>query len=134
LHASQIAVGDENNLNLRVYGEKAGLEWHQEHPNELLVKYPDRPAEIWRRGNGYDGDAAKKCTRIPAGHPEGYLEAFANVYAEAFRAIAAEVEGKPPPRDLDFPTIADGIEGMEFIETAVKSARRGARWVKMPSA
>ncbi len=134
LHASQISVGDENNLNIRVYGEKAGLEWHQEHPNELLVKYPDRPAEIWRRGNGYMGDTAKKFTRIPAGHPEGYLEAFGNIYAEAFRAIAAEVAGKPPPRGLDFPTIADGIEGMAFIETAVKSARRGARWVKMPVA
>ncbi len=133
LHASQISVGEENALNLRVYGEKGGLEWHQEHPNELIVKYPDRPSEIWRRGNGYVGDTAKKFTRIPAGHPEGYLEAFGNVYAEAFRAIAAEVEGKPLPRDLDFPTIDDGIEGMAFIETAVKSSHLGAKWVKMPS-
>lgn len=130
LHASQISVGDENNLNIRVYGEKAALEWHQEHPNELVVKYPDRPREIWRRGNGYVSDNAKKFTRIPFGHPEGYLEAFGNIYQEVFRAVAAEVEGRRLPADLDFPTIDDGIEGMAFIEAAVKSAKRGAKWVK----
>jgi len=133
LHASQISVGEENNLNLRVYGTKAGLEWHQEHPNELIVKYPDQPAQIWRRGNGYVGAQAKRFTRVPAGHPEGYLEAFGNIYREAFRAIAAEVAGKRRPKDLDFPTIDDGVYGMAFIETAVKSARRGARWVKFPN-
>jgi predicted dehydrogenase len=132
LHASQISVGEENNLNLRVYGTKAGLEWHQEHPNELVVKYPDRPAQIWRRGNGYVGAQAQRFTRVPAGHPEGYLEAFGNIYREAFRAIAAEVAGQRRPKDLDFPTIDDGVYGMAFIETAVKSARRGARWVKFP--
>ena len=132
LHASQISVGEENNLNLRVYGTKAGLEWHQEQPNELVVKYPDRPAQIWRRGNGYVGAQAKRFTRVPAGHPEGYLEAFGNIYREAFRAIAAEVAGKRQPKDLDFPTIDDGVYGMAFIETAVKSARHGARWVKFP--
>jgi predicted dehydrogenase len=133
LHASQICLGEENNLNIRVYGEAASLEWHQEHPNELVVKYGDRPREIWRRGNGYDGPAAAAATRVPAGHPEGYLEAFGNIYREAFRAIAAEVEGRRPPADLDFPTIGDGVEGMAFIETVVKSARLGARWVKFPS-
>jgi predicted dehydrogenase len=132
LHASQISVGEENNLNIRIYGTKAGLEWHQEHPNELWVKFPDRPAQLWRRGNGYVGDAAKRATRIPAGHPEGYLEAFGNLYAEAFRAISAEVQGKPLPKDLDFPTIDDGVKGMAFIETLVRSARAGARWVKFP--
>ncbi len=132
LHASQISVGEENNLNLRVYGTKAGLEWRQEHPNELLVKFPDQPAQLWRRGNGYVGEAAKRVTRIPAGHPEGYLEAFGNVYREAFRAIEAEVSGQPLPADLDFPTIADGVEGMAFIETVVKSAQAGAKWVKFP--
>ena len=131
LHSSQISVGDENNLNIRVYGEKAAIEWHQEHPNELVVKFPDQPSQLWRRGNGYLGDAAKKATRIPAGHPEGYLEAFGNVYREAFRAIAAEVEGQPMPKDLDFPTIDDGIEGMAFIETVVASSARGAKWMKM---
>jgi predicted dehydrogenase len=132
LHCSQISVGDENNLNIRIYGEKGGLEWHQEHPNELHVKFPDQPKQIWRRGNGYDGEAAKKFTRIPAGHPEGYLEAFGNIYREVFRAVAAEIEGKPQPKDLDFPTIDDGIEGMAFIETVVKSSAAGARWVKFP--
>jgi len=133
LYASQISVGEENNLTIRVYGTKAGLEWHQEHPNELLLKYPDKPAEIWRRGNGYLGAAAKRATRIPPGHPEGYLEAFANLYREAFRAIAAEVAGRRPPRDADFPTIADGVAGMAFIAAAVKSSRAGARWVRLKS-
>lgn len=132
LHASQISVGEENNLNIRVYGTKAGLEWRQEHPNELLVKFPDKPAQLWRRGNGYVGDEAKRFTRIPAGHPEGYLEAFGNIYREAFRAISAEVSGKKLPKDLDFPTIADGVEGMAFIETVVKSSRQGAKWIKFP--
>lgn len=132
LHASQISVGDENNLNIRVYGTKGGLEWHQEHPNELFVKFPDRPTQIWRRGNGYDGPTAQKFTRIPAGHPEGYLEAFGNIYREAFRAIEAEVEGKAQPKDLDYPTIDDGVEGMVFIETAVRSAKAGAKWTKFP--
>jgi predicted dehydrogenase len=132
LHSSQICLGDENNLNIRVYGTKAALEWRQEHPNELVLKFADQPRQIWTRGNGYVGEHAKKFTRIPAGHPEGYLEAFANIYAEAFRAIAAEVSGETDPRDLDFPTIDDGIEGMAFIETVVKSSRLGAKWVKFP--
>lgn len=132
LMASQICVGDENNFNIRVYGEKASLEWHQEYPSDLVVKYPDRPREIWRIGNGYNGASARRFSRIPPGHPEGYLEAFANIYCEAFRAIAAEVEGRKQLANLDFPTIEDGIDGMVFIETVVKSAKRGARWVKFP--
>jgi len=130
LNASQICVGDENNLNIRVYGTKAAVEWHQEHPNELVVKYPDQPRQVWRRGNGYDGPEAQRFTRIPAGHPEGYLEAFGNIYREAFRAIAAAVAGAPVPPDLDYPTIDDGVEGMAFIEAVVRSSRRGARWVR----
>lgn len=130
IHASQISVGEENNLNIRIYGTKAGLEWHQEHPNQLIVKYPDKPTEVWGRGNGYVGKAAGGVTRIPPGHPEGYLEAFGNIYKEAFRAIRAEVAGEPLPKDLDFPTIDDGVEGMAFIETVVKSSKAGARWVK----
>lgn len=132
IHASQISVGDENNLNIRVYGTEAAIEWHQEHPNELVVKYPDKPREIWGRGNGYVVQPAAGFTRIPAGHPEGYLEAFGNIYKEAFRAIRAEVAGRKPPKDLDYPTIDDGVEGMAFIETVVKSAARGARWTKFP--
>jgi len=132
LHASQISVGEENNLNIRVYGEKAGLEWKQEHPNQLVVKHPDKPAEIWGRGNGYIAPAAARFTRTPAGHPEGYLEAFGNIYADVFRAIRADVSGKKRPKDLDYPTIADGVEGMAFIETVVKSAKLGAKWVQFP--
>lgn len=133
LHASQISVGEENNLNIRVYGEKAGLEWRQEHPNQLVVKYPDKPTEIWGRGNGYvSSDAAKAAARTPAGHPEGYLEAFGNIYREIFRAVRADVSGKKLPADLDYPTIDDGVEGMAFIETVVKSSKLGAKWVKFP--
>ena len=132
LHASQISVGEENNLNIRVYGTKAGLEWRQEHPNQLVVKYPDKPAETWGRGNGYISPAAARFTRTPSGHPEGYLEAFGNIYKDVFRAIRAEVSGKKPPKDLDFPTIADGVEGMAFIETVVKSSKAGAKWIKFP--
>ena len=133
LHSSQIAVGEENNLILRVYGSEASLEWHQEHPNELIVKYPDRPREILRRGNAYVGEAAQGATRIPAGHPEGYLEAFANLYREAFRAIAAEVAGEPPPEQPDFPRIDDGVARMALIEAAVARARQGAAWVPVAS-
>jgi predicted dehydrogenase len=134
LHASQISVGEENNLNLRVYGTKAAIEWRQEHPNQLIVKYPDRPSEIWGRGNGYVGAEARRFTRTPSGHPEGYLEAFGNLYQELFRALAAEAAGAPRPADLDLPTIEDGVEGMAFIETVVKSSRLGARWVKLAKA
>src|SRR5690606_41392060 len=93
LHASQISVGEENNLNIRVYGEKAGLEWKQEHPNQLVVKHPDKPAEIWGRGNGYIAPAAARVTRTPAGHPEGYLQAFGNISPDVSRAVAADVPG-----------------------------------------
>ncbi|HEY0944086.1 MAG TPA: Gfo/Idh/MocA family oxidoreductase [Opitutaceae bacterium] len=130
LHASQISVGEANALAIRVYGTKGGLEWHQETPETLQVKYPDRPNETWRRGEGYVAERLKPFTRTPSGHPEGYLEAFANIYHDAFRAIAAEVEGKPRPKDLDIPTIEDGVRGMAFIEAVVKSAQRGAKWVK----
>jgi len=134
LHSSQISIGDENMLNIRVYGTKAGLEWRQEFPNELVVKFADQPRQTWRRGNGYLTPRVGQFTRIPAGHPEGYLEAFANIYLEAYRAIRAEVEGKRPPKDLDFPTIDDGVEGMAFIETVVKSSKAGAKWLKFPKA
>jgi predicted dehydrogenase len=131
LYASQISVGEENALSIRVYGEKGGLEWHQENPNELRVSHPDRPAELWRRGNSYLSADVKRHTRLPAGHPEGYLEAFGNLYTEAFRAIEAEVNGRPLPSDLDYPTIHDGVLGMAFIETVVKSAKLGARWTRL---
>jgi predicted dehydrogenase len=133
LYASQVSNGDENNLNIRVYGTKASLEWYQEQPNELIVKAVNQPREIRRRGNTYLSPAARANTRTPFGHPEAFIEAFANVYQAATAAIAAEVEGRPLPADLDFPTIDDGVIGMAFIETAVKSARLGAKWVKFPA-
>ena len=124
LHASQISVGEENALNIRVYGEKGGLEWHQEHPNELIVKYPDRPSEIWRRGNGYVGDTAKKFTRIPSGHPEGYLEGFAQIYADAATLIRAhDQKRKPEPSAALLPTAEDGLRGMRFIAATVEIGR-----------
>ena len=131
LHASQISVGDENNANIRVYGTKASLEWYQEHPNELIVKYPDQPRQIWRRGNDYV-QVPGHFTRVPFGHPEGYLEAFGNIYQEVFRAVRAEVAGRKIPKNIDYPTIDDGLDGMLFVDTVVKSATRGSRWVKMP--
>jgi len=133
LFASQISAGEENNLTVRVYGTKASLEWHQEHPNELIVKYQDAPRRTFRRGNEYLSDVAKRFTRVPAGHPEAFLEAFANIYREGARAIECEVNGKPLPEDLDYPNVNDGVEGMAFIETAVLSAKKGGAWTKMPT-
>jgi predicted dehydrogenase len=133
LHASQISVGEENNLNIRVYGTKASLEWHQEHPNELIVKYPDKPRQVLRRGNGYLGDPAARFTRTPGGHPEGYLEAFGNIYQEACRAISELNSGRKSPAHVDFPGIEDGIAGLAFVEAAVRSSLLGARWVKLAS-
>ena len=134
LYASQVSVGEENSLVIRVYGSKASLEWHQEHPNELTVKYPDAPRRIYRRGNGYVSDIAKRFTRIPAGHPEAFIEAFANIYLEAARAISAVKEGKSIPPDVDYPTVEDGVLGMAFIATAVASAKNGSTWTKLISA
>ena len=133
LYASQVSVGEENNLTIRVYGTKASLEWHQEHPNELTVKYPDAPRQIYRRGNGYVSDIAKRFTRLPFGHPEAFIEAFANIYLEAARAIEAVKEGKSIPADVDYPTVEDGVLGMAFIATAVASAKNGSTWTKFVS-
>ncbi len=131
LYASQISNGDENNLNIRIYGTKASLEWHQEEPNELIVKYHDKPRQILRRGNGYVCKAAAENSRTPFGHPEGFIEAFANVYMAAAKSIAAEVSGKRLPKNPDFPTVDDGIRGMAFIATAVKSSQSKSKWTKM---
>jgi predicted dehydrogenase len=132
LHASQISVGEENNLNIRVYGEKGGLEWHQQEPNTLLLKWGDRPTEILRTGQGALGAAAKANTRIPSGHPEGYLEGFANIYRNFAGHLRAILAGeKPDPLSLDYPTIADGIRGMAFIEAAVESSKGNARWTPL---
>lgn len=132
LYASQISTGDENNLNIRVYGTKASLEWHQEHPNELIVKFAEQPRQIWRRGNSYNGAAASKNTRTPFGHPEAFIEAFANIYAAAAEAITDAILGNPAPAEgYDFPGIEQGVAGMAFIEAAVASSNANAAWVKL---
>lgn len=132
LHASQVSVGEENNLNIRVYGEKGGLEWRQQEPNTLLLKWPDRPIEVLRTGMGYLGAAAAANTRIPAGHPEGYLEGFANIYRNFAGHLRAVLDGTEPPAVcLDYPKIADGIRGMAFIEAAVDSSKHNARWTAL---
>jgi predicted dehydrogenase len=126
LWASQVAIDEENGLNLRVYGEKGSLEWRQEEPNTLLLKWPDRPREILRAGANY-GRLSKEAlgaTRLPAGHPEGYLEAFANLY-KAF--ASALLEGGTP----DVPTIDDGVRGMALIEACVESSRASGRWTRL---
>ncbi len=130
LHCSQISCGEENNLNIRVYGTLGSLAWHQEHPNELKFIAKNEPARTLRRGNGYLSDVAKKFTRLPAGHPEAFIEAFANIYLEAVAAIRANLDGKRG--EFDFPTVDDGVEGMAFIETAVKSAASNGKWTKFP--
>ena len=131
LFASQIAVGEENNLNIRVYGEKGGLEWHQQEPNTLLTKWLDRPVQVLRTGVGELANAAQAATRIPAGHPEGYLEAFANIYRNFAYCVQARLAGEEPDAlHTDFPTVSDGVRGMEFIERVVESSQKGAIWVK----
>ena len=134
IYASQVSNGDENDLNIRVYGTKKSIEWHQEEPNDLLVKDARAPRQVWRRGNDYVTGAAAENTRIPFGHPEGFIEAFANVYNAAAVAIADEVTGKYPRKSgYDFPNIRDGIIGMAFIETVVKSSKSKDKWVKFPT-
>jgi predicted dehydrogenase len=129
LYASQISTGDENNLNIRVYGTDASIEWHQEHPNELVVKFTDAPRQVWRRGNSYNGAEATKFTRLPFGHPEAFIEAFANVYLAAAEAISDHLAGTYPRAEgYDFPTVDDGVEGMAFIEAAVASSKENAAW------
>lgn len=132
IYASQISNGDENNLNIRVYGTKASLEWHQEHPNELVVKAVNQPRVIHRRGNSYLSAVAQASSRTPFGHPEAFIEAFANVYLGAGEAIADEVSGRKNKKSYDFPTVDDGVAGMAFIETVVKSAKSGSKWTKFP--
>ncbi len=131
LYASQISVGEENGLTIRIYGERAALEWHQEHPNELILKFPDQPRQILRRGNAYLSDEAKRFTRLPPGHPEAFIEAFANIYLEAGRAIVDHSAGHSPTLSYDFPTADDGVAGMAFIQTTVQSALSEAKWVPM---
>lgn len=132
LMASQVAAGEENALKIRVYGEKGGLEWFQHDPNTLWAKWLGRPAEMVRVGNGYMGAAAKWNSRTPGGHPEGYVEAFANIYRNFSYTVRALMNGETPkPEMLDFPTVKDGLRGMQFIETMVDAGYDDTRkWVK----
>ncbi len=132
LHASQISVGEENDLNIRIYGTKGGLQWRQMEPNTLLVKSMTQPTQLYRTGVGELSAEATAHTRIPGGHPEGYLEAFANIYRNVAFCIQARLKGeKPDPLYTDFPTVIDGVRGMEFIQKVVESSNAGATWVKM---
>ena len=124
LWASQIAIDEENDLNIRVYGEKGSLQWRQEEPNTLWLKWPDRPREILRAGVNYASQSPEALagTRLPAGHPEGYIEGFANLYTSFASALSGD--GGPP----DCPTVRDGVRGMAFIEAAVESSKAGGSW------
>jgi predicted dehydrogenase len=132
LMASQVAAGEENALKIRVYGEKGGIEWAQQEPNTLIVKWLDQPTQLLRAGGNF-GDrlssfAVKNC-RTPAGHPEGYLEAFANIYKNFALTLSARLEGTTPSAEaLDFPTAADGIRGMAFIDHVVASSSSEQKW------
>ena len=130
LTATQIAAGEENNVKIRVYGEKGGLEWQQSDANTLQVKWLDKPAEIWRTGAGYLSSYAQHNTRTPPGHPEGYLEAFANLYRNFAECVEARLEGKQPkPESLDYPGIEEGVRGMAFIENVIASGKSEQKWL-----
>ncbi|AWO00953.1 oxidoreductase [Chitinophaga alhagiae] len=133
LMASQVAAGEENALKIRVYGEKGGLEWAQHEPNTLLVKWLEKPTEILRAGAGnphLDAFATHNC-RTPGGHPEGYLEAFGNLYRNFALTLQAKIDGQQPTNAmLDFPGVDDGIRGMAFIDNVVKSSASDAKWTK----
>ncbi len=132
LHASQIAAGEENDLNIRVYGTKAGLAWKQMEPNTLTVRWLDKPTEIRRTGIGELYPAAVAAARIPGGHPEGYLEAFANIYKNVAMCIQARIAGTEPDEiHTDFPTVEDGVRGMLFIEKVVASSKSEEKWTKI---
>jgi predicted dehydrogenase len=129
LVASQIAAGEENALTIKVYGEKGGLEWHQEEPNTLKVKWLNAPAQLYRTGHDYLSSFAKHNTRTPSGHPEGYLEAFANIYRNFISTIRMVSNGETPSAEmLDFPTAEDGVRGMAFIENVVASGKSDQKW------
>lgn len=130
LFATQVATGEENNIKIRLYGENGGLEWQQNDANTLLLKWSDKPAEILRTGASYLSSFAKHNTRTPAGHPEGYLEAFANLYRNFALTVKAKLNGEEAsPECLDFPGIEDGVRGMAFIETVIRSGKSDKKWI-----
>jgi predicted dehydrogenase len=127
-----VAPGNENNLRIRIYGSKGGIEWRQEHPNQLHWSPFGQPTQVIARGTGAVNEAAARVSRIPSGHPEGYLEAFATLYAEIAQAIRAARQGGPKAdKAAHFPTLDEGIQGVAFIEAVVASSARGGRWVKV---
>jgi predicted dehydrogenase len=131
LIASQVAAGEENALRIRIYGELGGLEWAQQEPNTLLVKWLDKPTQILRAGtNGFLTKEALFNARTPAGHPEGYLEAFANLYRNFAFALSAKIDGTAVPEYIDFPSVEDGIRGMAFIDNVVASGKSNEKWTK----
>ncbi|MBT7298913.1 MAG: Gfo/Idh/MocA family oxidoreductase [Victivallales bacterium] len=135
LYASQVSINDENSLAFRIYGSKGGLEWHQEEPNTLIAKWPDRPREVIRTGSGnaYLSAAALGTTRIPAGHPEGFVEAFANIYWEFARAVRESVMAPTSRAAHDFPSAVDGLRGIVFVNAAWESQRStGQKWFPLP--
>jgi predicted dehydrogenase len=128
--SSQIAVGHDNGFRVRIYGSKASLEWVQENPNHVKVSYIDKPTEILSRGRDKMYPRAQALSRIPAGHPEGYFEAFANIYSIFLTALNKKISReKLTQDDLDFPGVEDGIRGVRFIEKCVESSQKGAVWV-----
>jgi predicted dehydrogenase len=132
LIASQIEVGCENDLRLRVFGTTGTLEWHQEDPNRLMHAPIDGPLRVLTRGSPWLGEAAKRATRLPTGHPEAFIEAFANVYLGVAAHIHALKAGRAPdPLEADYPTLADGARGVRFIEKVVESAGSSAKWTRM---
>jgi predicted dehydrogenase len=134
LMASQVAAGEENALKIRVYGEKGGIEWAQHEPNTMIVKWLDKPAQILRAGANYTSSLSSYATsncRTPGGHPEGYLEAFANIYKNFALTLSARIDGtEPKAENLDFPGVEDGIRGMAFIDNVVASAASKEKWTK----
>lgn len=131
IYASQVSAGEENGLRIRVYGEKGGIEWLQAEPNRMEVKWTDRPMEVRKPGNGYLSPVAQYNTRMPAGHPEGLIEAFANIYRNVATCIQCRLEGVEPPAEaLDFPDVYDGLRGMQFIDRLIESTGSDQKWVK----
>ena len=131
LWASQVAPGNENGLRLRIYGTKGGLHWVQADPNQMLWSPLNQSMRIVTRGGPESGAAAGRVTRIPPGHPEGYLEGFANIYSEIALAMKAARTGKKPPKGMHFPTIDNGVKGLAFIEAAVKSSWANGKWTNL---
>jgi predicted dehydrogenase len=129
LVASQVLAGEENDLTIKVYGEKGGLEWKHSDANSLLLKWTDAPMQVFRAGTGYVSDAAKHNSRTPAGHPEGFLEAFANHYRNFALCVGASARGEDPKKEwMDFPTVDDGVRGMAFIENVIASGKSKEKW------